>query len=141
MKRARADKRAGKSASTQAGEFVREQMRRIGRGERGAKTPSQAIAIGLSMARRFGVKLGASKGASAATKRKAEQELRAARRRMRRVSRQRAGAIRDVLERQSRSAASRRSLSRQVKTVAAKRSQKGRSQAAKKAARTRAKKR
>src|ERR1700693_5715440 len=55
--KAHADKRAGKSPSTQAGEFVREEMHKIRRGEHGARSPQQAIAIGLSEARRAGVDL------------------------------------------------------------------------------------
>ena len=55
--KARADKRAGKSASTQAGEFVREEMHKIRRGAHGARSPQQAIAIGLSEARRSGGKV------------------------------------------------------------------------------------
>lgn len=51
------DKRAGKSATTQAGEFVREQMHKIRRGQHGARSARQAVAIGLSEARRAGVKL------------------------------------------------------------------------------------
>src|ERR1043166_10059898 len=57
MKRARKDKREGKSPSTQAGEFVREEMHHIREGKHGARSPQQAIAIGLSKARRAGVKL------------------------------------------------------------------------------------
>src|SRR5262245_3997075 len=57
IKRARKDKRAGKAASTQAGEFVREEIHKIRRGEHGARSAQQAIAIGLSMARRAGVDL------------------------------------------------------------------------------------
>jgi hypothetical protein len=57
IQRARRAQRAGKPASTQAGEFVREQMRRIGRGPRAARSPLQAVAIGLSEARRSGVAL------------------------------------------------------------------------------------
>src|SRR3954467_14064377 len=56
IQRARRDKRQGKSASTQAGEFVRDEIRKIRRGEHGARNPKQAIAIGLSEARRAGVK-------------------------------------------------------------------------------------
>src|SRR5215813_1885148 len=55
--RADADKRAGKSASTQAGEFVREEIEHVREGKHGARSPEQAIAIGLSKARRAGVKL------------------------------------------------------------------------------------
>src|SRR5262252_7667493 len=62
IEKARADKRAGKSATTQAGEFVREQIRKIRRGAHGARSPEQAIAIGLSEARRTGVNLPPPKG-------------------------------------------------------------------------------
>src|SRR5947208_829966 len=57
VKRARKDKRRGRSAGTQAGEFVREEIHKIRRGEHGARSTKQAIAIGLSEARRAGVKL------------------------------------------------------------------------------------
>src|SRR5579872_4981347 len=57
IEKARQDKRAGKSASTQAGEFVREEIRKIRRGKHGARSAKQAIAIGLSEARRAGVDL------------------------------------------------------------------------------------
>ena len=57
IEKAQEDKRAGKSASTQAGEFVRAEMEKIRRGEHGARSPQQAIAIGLSEARRAGVDL------------------------------------------------------------------------------------
>jgi hypothetical protein len=58
MERARKDARDGKSPSTQAGEFVREEIRHIRQGKHGAKSTRQAIAIGLGKARRAGVKLG-----------------------------------------------------------------------------------
>src|SRR6266704_2924808 len=57
IERARADKRAGKAPTTQAGEFVREEMEHIREGKHGARNTKQAIAIGLSKARRAGVKL------------------------------------------------------------------------------------
>ena len=57
IERARRDKRQGKSASTQAGEFVREEMHHVREGKHGASSAKQAIAIGLSKARRAGVKL------------------------------------------------------------------------------------
>ena len=74
--RARADARAGKSASTQAGEFVREEMHGLKEGEGAARSPQQAIAIGLSEARRAGVDLPPPKKgeASDATIRKAERD-------------------------------------------------------------------
>jgi hypothetical protein len=57
LRRARQDKRAGKSPSTQAGEFVREEIHHIREGKHGARSAKQAIAIGLSKARSAGVKL------------------------------------------------------------------------------------
>src|SRR5271165_2292417 len=57
VERAREDAREGKSPSTQAGEFVREEFHHIREGKHGARSPQQAIAIGLSKARRAGVKL------------------------------------------------------------------------------------
>ena len=57
IERAKKDKREGKSASTQAGEFVREEMHHIREGKHGARSAKQAIAIGLSKARRAGVDL------------------------------------------------------------------------------------
>jgi len=57
IERARRDKREGKSASTQAGEFVREEIEHIREGKHGARSTKQAIAIALSKARRAGVKL------------------------------------------------------------------------------------
>ena len=77
LKRARRDARQGKSASTQAGEFVREEIHHIRRGKHGARSTKQAIAIGLSKARRAGVRLRAPrKGAvSAETRRKAQRDV------------------------------------------------------------------
>src|SRR5687767_11319630 len=57
IKRARRAKREGKASSTQAGEFVRETVKHIREGKHGARSAKQAIAIGLSKARRAGVKL------------------------------------------------------------------------------------
>ena len=76
LQRARRDKREGKSASTQAGEFVREEMEHIREGKHGARSPQQAIAIGLSKARRAGIELKppSREQASATTRRKAERD-------------------------------------------------------------------
>src|SRR5437899_11848817 len=99
MKRARRDKRAGKAATTQAGEFVREEMHHIREGKHGARSTKQAIAIGLSKARRAGVKLRRPPAsAKAKTKRSAQYATRAARRRARPSSR-RSRAIRRALKR------------------------------------------
>jgi hypothetical protein len=69
LERARRDKREGKAATTQAGEFVREEMEHAKRGKHAVRSRKQAIAIGLSKARRSGVKVpkrGAAKRTSAA---------------------------------------------------------------------------
>src|SRR5689334_1204079 len=71
LERAKKDKREGKASTTQAGEFVREEMEHIREGKHGARSPEQAIAIGLSKARRAGVDLPPpKKGTSSETTRK-----------------------------------------------------------------------
>ena len=139
-KRAREDEREGKSPSTQAGEFVREEMEHIREGEHGARSTKQAIAIGLSKARRAGVKLPPpKKGAtSKRTRRQAKRDLKkGGRRGGKAVSRTRSRATKKALKREGRGAASRKALSRQARSVARKRTSAQRSAAAKKAARTR----
>jgi uncharacterized protein DUF6496 len=136
LDRAREDAREGKSPSTQAGEFVREEMHHIREGKHGARSSQQAIAIGLSKARRAGVKLGTPKG-SAALKKKAEQDEEASEHPRRKVSTKRSRATERALKREPRSSASRSALSRQAKSAAARRSKRSRSAAAVKAARTR----
>jgi len=135
LERAHEDAREGKSPSTQAGEFVREEMHHIREGKHGAASTKQAIAIALSKARRAGVKLPA-KG-SASTRKKAQQDTRASRSN-RKPSAKRSRATEEALKKQPRSSASRSALSRQAKSVSASRSKRTRSQAAKKAAETRA---
>lgn len=139
IEKARQDKRAGKSPSTQAGEFVKEEMDRIRRGEHGARSPQQAIAIGLSEARRAGVDLPppGKRKAKARTRRSAKYAYEAGQgrrktRRQPRVSR----AVKQVLKREPRSSASRSALSRQTKRAASRRSAAARSGAARKASRT-----
>jgi Family of unknown function (DUF6496) len=136
IQRAREDAREGKSPSTQAGEFVREEIHHIREGKHGARSPKQAIAIGLSKARRAGVKLGKPK-ASAALRKKAAQDEKASRNPRRRISATRSRATEAALKREPRSSASKSALSRQTKTAAAKRGKNARSEAATKAARTR----
>jgi len=137
IQRARRDKREGKAPSTQAGEFVREEIEHIREGKHGARSTKQAIAIGLSKARRSGVKLPAPKEgqASAETRRSAKSALR---RKGRKPSAKRSRAVRSALKREGHSAASKSALSRQAKSASRKRSAKSRSASAKKAARTRA---
>src|SRR5262245_27017100 len=107
---ARADKRAGKAPSTQAGEFVREEIHHVREGKHGAASAKQAIAIGLSKARRAGVKLPAPpRSAKATTKRSAKSASRAAAKRTR-TSPRRARAARRKLQQEGRSAASRTAL-------------------------------
>lgn len=136
--RARKLKREGKSPSTQAGEFVREEIEHIREGKHGARSARQAIAIGLSKARRAGVKLPATKGASKETKEQAARDMRKARKGGK-TSAKRSRATLQALKREGRSAASKKALSRQARTAAKKRSKASRSRAAKKAAQTRKK--
>jgi len=138
ISRARRDKRQGKSPSTQAGEFVREEIEHVREGKHGARSSKQAIAIGLSKARRSGVKLAApKKGTSARVRKQAERDL-AEGRTHHKTSPKRSAAVRGALKRESRSSASHAALSRQATSAARKRSAASRSRAAKKAARTRA---
>jgi len=135
IQRARKDKREGKAPSTQAGEFVREEMDHIREGKHGARSTKQAIAIGLSKARRAGVKLGTPKRAKAATRKSAQS---ARRRAGKAVSATRSRATSNALKHEGHSAASPASLARQARSSAKKRGPVARRKAAKKAARTRA---
>jgi uncharacterized protein DUF6496 len=141
LERAEEDKREGKSPSTQAGEFVREEMEHIREGKHGARSTEQAIAIGLSKARRAGVELPAPKKgtASSETRRKASRDVRRGKSR-RRPSATRARATRRALRREGHRAASKKSLARQARSAAARRSKASRSRAAKKAAAARKRK-
>jgi hypothetical protein len=139
IERAREDEREGKSPSTQAGEFVREELRHIREGKHGARSPRQAIAIGLSKARRAGVKLAAPKKgkASAATRKKAEREYEKGQSSSKRKpSGTQSCAVRGALQREGRSSASHRALSRHAESSARKRGSTSRKQAARKAVRT-----
>jgi uncharacterized protein DUF6496 len=130
LQRARRKARQGKSASTVAGEFVREELEDIRQGKHGARSAKQAIAIGLSKARRAGVPLA---GPGKRTKKRAS----ASHIRGRYVSRKRSRASARALKREPRSSASHRALSRQSHRVARRRSAADRSRSARKAARTR----
>ena len=139
IQRARKDKRAGKAPTTQAGEFVREEIHKIRRGKHGARSPEQAIAIGLSEARRAGVDLPPpEKGkAKASTRKSAKYAYEAGQgkrktRRQPRVSR----AVSEVLQREPRSTVSKKALSQHAKRAASRRTASERSAAARKAART-----
>ena len=130
IERAKEDEREGKAPTTQAGEFVREEMEHIREGAHGARSPEQAIAIGLSKARRAGVKLPPPKRGKARTKRQAKSDLtkgRAGRRK--KPSRKRSRATKAALKRESRRSASKRALSLHAKRAAARRSARSRSAA------------
>lgn len=125
VRKAQNDKRQGKSTSTQAGEFVHDQIKKIRRGDHGAKSTKQAIAIGLSEARRAGVKLpGSSSKSKRITTPKASQA--------------RSVAAKKALKGEPTSTVSKSALSKQAKSAAKKRTAKERQASARKAARTRA---
>jgi hypothetical protein len=138
LRRAERDKRQRKAGTTQAGEYVREEIEHVRRGKHGARSAKQAIAIGLSKARRAGVKMAApGRGrVSARTRRKAKLDTRAARR-PHKPSRKRSRATESALKRERHAAGSRRALSRQARSAASARTRRSRSIAAKQAARTR----
>jgi hypothetical protein len=135
LERARKDRREGKAPSTQAGEFVREEIHHVRDGKHGVQSTKQAIAIGLSKARRAGVKLAKPPAtASESTKRSA---VSARKRAGKKTSPRRSRASRVALKREGRRAASTKALSRQAKSAARRRSASSRSAAARKAAKTR----
>jgi hypothetical protein len=130
------DKRQGKSVSTQAGEYVHEEIEHIRKGKHGAKNAKQAIAIGLSKARRAGVKVKTSSAASAATRKKARQDTAAAKAH-KKLSATRSRVTNEALNKEGgASAVSKRALSKQTKGAAKKRTASSRSAAARKAVRT-----
>src|SRR5439155_13711925 len=119
IERARKDEREGKAPSTQAGEFVREEMEHIREVEHGARSPEQAIAIGLSKARRAGVKLPPPTRGKAQTKRQAKRDLTKGRTgRRKKPSRTRSRATKRALKREPRRSASKKALSLQAKRAA-----------------------
>ena len=128
IRRARKDAREGKSPSTQAGEFVREEIHHVREGKHGARSTKQAIAIGLSKARRAGVKL--PKRGKSAKRTTSRSRARS------KPSAKRSRAVRRALKREGRSAASRSALSRQARRSARARGPARRKAAAKKAVRT-----
>ncbi len=129
MDRARKDLKQGKRPSTAAGEFVKEEMEHVRRGKHGARSTKQAIAIGLSKARRAGVPLKPPRKGrtSERTRRSAEAayEVGQGKRRPRAPSRRRGRAVERALKREPRSAASRKALSTQARRAAAERRRKG----------------
>ncbi len=128
IERAKRDKAEGKAPTTQAGEFVREEMEHIREGKHGARSPQQAIAIGLSKARRAGVDLPPPKKGttSEATRKSAERDLEKGRSgKQTKPESKRSRARLDALKREPRSAASKPALSKHAKQVAARRRARG----------------
>lgn len=129
IERAREDAREGKAPTTQAGEFVREEMEHIREGKHGARSTKQAIAIGLSKARRAGVPLKPPKKgrASARTRVQAERDYSKGQsgEGRKKPSAKRSRAVRTALKREPRSAASRPALAKQARQAARTRRKKG----------------
>jgi hypothetical protein len=140
LERARQDKREGKSPSTQAGEFVREEIEHVREGKHGARSAKQAIAIGLSKARRAGVELPPPKKGAVdeETREKAQRDYERGHGAppRRRATAKRKRATRSALQREGRAAATPQALARQARTAARSRPKSARSAAARKAART-----
>jgi Family of unknown function (DUF6496) len=140
LRRAKEDKKEGKAPTTQAGEFIREEMDHIREGKHGARSTKQAIAIGLSKARRAGVKLPPPKKgqASEKTRQSAESAYQEGQSgHHHKTSAKRSRATTNALRREGHSAASKGALSKQAQEQAHKRTSAQRSEIGKKAARTR----
>src|ERR1700758_2828616 len=110
IERAQEDAREGKSPSTQAGEFVREEIHHVREGKHGVRNSKQAIAIGLSKARRAGVQLPPAPSGTASARKKSSRSGRS------KPSRTRSRATSRALKREGRSSASRRALSKQTRS-------------------------
>ncbi len=139
LERARQDAQEGKAPTTQAGEFVREEVHHVREGKHGARSPQQAIAIGLSKARRAGIELPPPRAGSVpeATRRKAARDAAKGRHSPAAPpSARRSRAVTSALEREGRTAATPSALARQARSSARRRSAAERSAAAARGART-----
>jgi hypothetical protein len=139
VERARRDKREGKAPTTQAGEFVREEIEHVREGRHGVRSTAQAIAIGLSKARRAGVELPPPEQGKATekTRRSAERALEAGHKKpLAKPAAKRSRAVIGALKRESKAPVSERALARHAKEAAKERTPAERSQAARKAAQT-----
>lgn len=128
VERALKAKREGKAATTQAGEFVREEIEHIREGKHGARSPQQAIAIGLSKARRSGIALPPPRKGTVSeeTRKKAERDLEVGRKATKRTPNSERHAARErALKREGRQAASPKALSEHAKEAAAQRRKRG----------------
>jgi hypothetical protein len=140
IEKARQDAREGKAPTTQAGEFIREEMHHIREGKHGARSTKQAIAIGLSKARQAGVELPPpAKGTTSEKTRRSAVRAYArghGARPVRKSTRKRSRAVSRALKREGRAAASHRALARQARSAAGRRTRAQRTASARKAART-----
>jgi hypothetical protein len=127
--RAKTALRQGKRPTTAAGEFVREEMEHVRKGKHGARSPKQAIAIGLSKARRAGVPLPPPRKGRVKekTRQSAERayEVGQGKRKPRAPSRKRSQATQRALKREGRGAASKQALSAQARRAASERRRRG----------------
>lgn len=141
LERAREDEREGKSPSTQAGEFVREEIDHVREGKHGARSVRQAIAIGLSKARRAGIKLRRPRrgSVSAETRKQAARDSERGRTSHRHPSTKRSRAVSNALQKESTRIASRAALSAQGRRVARRRTPASRHESARRAVRTKGK--
>src|SRR6266496_1320686 len=129
MERAAQDRRSGKAPTTQAGEFVREEFEHVREGKHGARSPKQAIAIGLSKARRAGVNLAPPKRGTTSekTRKSAERAYEAGKKGRKSVSGRRSRAIEGALKRESRATASKGAIGKQTRSAAKRRGPSARS--------------
>jgi hypothetical protein len=139
LERAREDAREGKSPSTQAGEFVREEIDHVREGKHGAANVKQAIAIGLSKARRAGIELAPPARGPAKIRAQAQRDLRKGKSPQRKVSRTRSRATLQALRQESTATVSPRALSQQARSSARRRGAAARHNAAEKAVHTKGK--
>lgn len=126
VRKAKQDLREGKSPTTAAGEFVHEEIEHVREGKHGARSPKQAIAIGLSKARRAGIPLKPpAKGkTSASTRQKAERDYERGQKNPQTShegSTKRGRARMEAMKREPKSSASHSALSRQAKSAAKRR--------------------
>jgi hypothetical protein len=138
LQRAKKDKREGKSPTTQAGEFVHEEIKHIREGKHGARSAKQAIAIGLSKARRAGVDLPPPKEGTVSrkTRQSAASAYRAGQSGDQAISRTRSRAITQALQHEGHAAASSQALAKQAHAAAARKPASERIAAPRKAAMT-----
>ncbi len=141
LKRAREDERQGKSPSTQAGEFVREEIDHVRDGKHGARSAKQAIAIGLSKARRAGIKLPPPRRGSASpdVRKRARRDLQRGRQGRKSPSGKRSRAATRALKRESTHSASPRALASQARSSARRRGAAARERSVRRAVRTKGK--